>query len=163
MAERYLDIEAIAEARLQLVLEYSAAIAIAATAVREDEQMLGLGVASASFAAPPAGQGSDSKRWGVVGRPDKDVAAVARCLVQCPRDRATHRIPLEVVVVDRNRRVFPAAPIVLEASEHLLLLCVNADHRPTPSFEAPPRATDVLKLLVAMGTGVAGQFLVVDS
>ena len=99
MAERDLDAEAITKTRLQLVLEYSAAIPVAAAAVREDEETRGVRVASASFATPPAGEGSDRERWRVMGCANPDMAAVGRRLVECPRDGGTDRSLLEVVVV----------------------------------------------------------------
>ena len=163
MAERDLDAEAITKARLQLVLEYSGAIPVAAAAVCEDEETLGFRVASASFAAPSAGEGSDREYRRIVGCANKNMAAVARRLVKCPGDGGTDRISLEVVIVDRNRRAFPGASVILEAPQHLLLFGINAGHRPTLSCETPPHSADVLKLLVAKRAGCASELLMIDA
>ena len=52
---------------------------------------------------------------------------------------------------------------VLEVADQFAFLAIDADDRKTLSLEASPQRTNMLELLIAVGTGVGGDLLAVDA
>ena len=126
-----LDAEPIAELGLQLVFEYPTAISIAASTVRKDEKFFRRRIAPLSVILPPSRECLDGKRRSIVRGANKHMTTVALRFIKAPWNGRANRIPLEVMISNLNRLDFPRFPFVPEESEHLLLLCVNADDGPS--------------------------------
>src|SRR6202011_3771425 len=52
---------------------------------------------------------------------------------------------------------------VLEIDDQFAFLAIHADNRKALPLEASPQRADMLKLLIAVGTGVGGDLLAVDA
>jgi len=89
--------------------------------------------------------------------------AIGLGVVESPRDCDALRKGSEIVVIDQHWGALPARARVLEASDQLPLLGVDADGRGALALETPAHAVDVFELLISKGTGCARDLLVIDA
>src|SRR5216683_3938072 len=82
---------------------------------------------------------------------------------KCVGDAHAAGIGAEVVIVHQNRRAIPFGSGVLEVADQFPFLAIDADDRKTLSLEASLQRADMLELLIAVGTGVGGDLLAVDT
>lgn len=71
-------------------------------------------------------------------------------------------IGAEIVIVDQARGQIPARPGILKGADQFALFGIDADDRVAASLEAVSKITQVEELIVAVGTVVGGEFLVID-
>jgi hypothetical protein len=93
---------------------------------------------------------------------DGDAAAIGPQVVNAVRNGDADRVGAEVVIVDPTRGEVPSRARVLEGADQLPLLGVDADDGQVTALEVMAQVADVQKLLVAIGTGIGGELLVVD-
>src|SRR5205823_2941466 len=138
---------------LQLDLPEPDAGAVGAAAVGGDQQTLGLGVALATHAPPPAADALDGEAGGVVVDADTDPALVGGDVVDAVGHGAALAADDEVVHAHLLGAALAAqlAAGILEIADQLLLLGVDGDGRLAASPEALDRSVDVLELRVAVG------------
>ena len=136
---------------------------VAAAAVGEDLQALGLRIVLAALGAPPLLDAVDGERRGVGGSADEDGAGHWRAGRRCRRDGEALGIGGKVVVVDEFGAAVPLRAGIAEGADELLLLRIDADDREVVGGAALAQLGDVPELLVAVGMRGAGELLVVDA
>src|SRR5262245_13622824 len=142
---------------LQLGLPKAIARAVAATAVRGDQQPGRPAVTTAPQALPPTAD----RGHGELRRVAADAHADPRLVVAQVVDPVGHGLPLarvgEVMGIDVPGLALgpPRPPGILEVPQGLLLLGVHRDRRLPPPLLRPHAAVDVPELGVAVGMGVA--------
>ena len=119
----------VGKAVLQEVFPCVRTAAIAASAVGEDDQLCGLGIACLAFGFPPLRNALGSELWRIVGFLDKEAAGIGGHIVNPVGNGHALGIGGEVVIVDPFGRISPLRARVAEASDQLLFLGVNADDR----------------------------------
>ena len=67
------------------------------------------------------------------------------------------------MIVHQDRRAVPLGAAVFEVADHFAFLAVEADEGQSLPLEAGPQRADVLALLIAVGAGVGGDLLAVDT
>ena len=97
----------IAEMVLEGVLPGAVAIAVAAAAIGENDELGGVRIAGAACGAPPGIEVVDGEEGGVAGDADPDEAAVGEGVVDAVRDGQAAGLGAEVVVVARDGRGCP--------------------------------------------------------
>ena len=153
----------VAEMVLQGVLPGAVAVAVAATAIGEDDELGGVGIARAAFGAPPGSEVVDGEEGGVAGDADADEAAVGERVVDAVRDGEAAGLGAEVVVVDRDRLLFPAEAGIAESADQLFFLGVDTEDRGVAVCAVLAQAVDELELGVAFGWGAGGDALAVHA
>ena len=71
-------------------------------------------------------------------------------------------IRAEIVIVDQARGQIPARSGILEIADQLALFGIDADDGVTAALESVSKIAQVEELIVAVGTVVGGEFLVID-
>ena len=154
---------AVAEAMLQVELPSARRGTVAAAAVGEDLQGLGLRIVLAALGTPPLLDAVDGERRGVGGSADEDGAGIGARVVDAVGDGEALGIGGEVVVVDEFGAAVPLRAGIAEGADELLLLRIDADNRDAVGGAALAQLGDVPELLVAVGMRGAGELLVVDA
>ena len=95
--------------------------------------------------------------------PTQTAPRFVRRVVNAVGDAHAAGIGAEVVIVHQNRRAIPFGSGVLEVADQFPFLAIDADDRKTLSLEASLQRADMLELLIAVGTGVGGDLLAVDT
>jgi len=152
----------VAQAILDLVLEGATPVAVAATAVGQDQEFGGVRIASLALIAPPALEVVGGELGRVVRGSHVEGAAVGEDVVDAVGHGESEGVGTEVVVVDEDGRLAPGTSRVLEVADEFLLLGVDGNDRLTGSGEAVPELGDVAELLVSVRIGAAGELLVID-
>ena len=114
---------------LQLVLPCSATIAVAAAAVRQNEQFLRFRITTVTIVSPPFFDGRDSELRRVMRRTDKDRSPVGLDVIDAVRNRETKPLGAEVMIFHRDRLFVPCHSGVFEIAHQLFLFCVIATLR----------------------------------
>jgi len=159
------DAVAVREPLLEPVLPRSTVRAVAAAAIGQDGELLGSFVPAAALGDPPRFDGIDGEFRRVSGGTDKDGPLVGRDVIDPVGDRPADGVGWEVVVENLDGLLTPGRPRVLERSDQLLLLGVDADEGPSARCAVLSDFCDVRELRVAIhGRRLAdpGQLLVVD-
>jgi hypothetical protein len=79
------------------------------------------------------------------------------------RNGNPNRVRAEIVIVDQEWRKIPAPTGVLEVAHQFPLLGVDADNGLAAALESVAKIADVEELLIAVGTGIGGNLLVIDA
>src|SRR5712664_2248099 len=98
---------------LKRQLPGAAARAIAAAAIGQDKQLGRVGIAAATFAAPPLAKGFHREEWRVVGGAHDDSPTIGLNVVNSVRDGQTLGLRTEVVVLDQKRVRLHTRPLFL--------------------------------------------------
>src|SRR6185503_6435378 len=106
----------------------------------------------------------DREGWCVGRLTDIDRAAVVEDIVDTVRRGSPQAVAQEVVDVDSDRLEAPASTSLLELTDQLLLLTVDADDRLSSDFERGDVLVDVGELRVAVRVVRAGfELLAIDA
>jgi len=157
------EAEGIAQLSLDFGLPGPGSAAIAATGVRQDQQLGNTAPTTRPFAFPPGGDGMGGEGWRIVRDADADSAAVVRWVVNAVGDADAAGIGAEVVIVHQNGRAVPFSSPVLESADQFAFFAVHANDGKTLSLEASPQGVDMLELLIAVRAGLGGDLLAVDA
>jgi hypothetical protein len=94
---------------------------------------------------------------------DYDGTSIRKEIIDAVWYGDTAGIGAEIVIVDQARGQIPARPGILKVADQFALLGIDADHGMTASLKAIPQVTEIEELIVAVGTVVGGEVLVIDS
>ena len=137
----------------ELYLPQPVAVAVGAAGIGGDHQRGGVGIAGGAHGLPPAADGVDGDRPGVVVVTDAHPALVAAHVVDPIGNRFGHLGIGEIVDVDAFGPAFglPLPPSVgLGVVDQFLLLAIAADHRLARGQALTGQSVDVLELAVAV-------------
>lgn len=150
------ETERVGQLGLELGFPGTAAIAVAAAGVAEDEELTGSSVAELSLVAPPVSDGVSGKGGGVMRDADDDGTSIGEEIIDAVGDGDAGGIGAEVVIIDRARRQVPSRTWILEVTDQFALLGVDADDGEAAVLEAVPKIADIEKLIVTIGAEVGG-------
>jgi hypothetical protein len=163
VCDRDREAECIAHPRLNFGLPGPGTATVTAPRVRENQQPGSTAPATRAFAFPPSGNGMCGEGRRIVRDADADGAAVVQEVVNTVGDANAAGIGAEVVIVDQNRRAIPFGSGVLEVADQFAFLTIDADEGETLSMKARSQRADLLELLIAVGGGIGGDLLAVDT
>ena len=135
---------------LQFTFPKSGSMAIAAAAVRGDQEFLGVGVLFRSCLLPPIANRMNGK-LGCIGRcADRDVPSLVMNVVNAVGNCAAFRVAGKVVHRDLVRLLAPKGAGVLEVPDQFRVFRVHANHRLTRFEELSFLSLDVAKLEISV-------------
>ncbi len=138
MSDRNGDMEWVAQLTLNFRLPGPGSTTVAASGVRQKQQLGSPAPATRSLAFPPSGDGVGGEGRRIVRDADADGAAVVRRVVNAVRDAHAGGLGAEVVVVHQNGRAIPFGSGVFEVADQFAFLAIDADDRKTLPLEASP-------------------------
>src|ERR1700728_4217288 len=94
---------------------------------------------------------------------DRNHAAVEHRVVDPIGERHTVGLGEEIVILDLDRRAVPFGAGLLKVADYLPLLRIHTDDGQALAFKAGTQRGDELKLLIAIGAGVAGNRFAIDT
>jgi len=140
----------------------AATIAIAAAGVAQDEDLAGARVAERSLLPPPMSDRVSGKGGCVMRDANHDGASIGEEIIDAVRYGDADRVGAEIVIVDQARGQIPACPGILEIADQLALLGIDANDGKTTALESVSQIAEVEELIIAIGTVVGGEFLVIN-
>jgi len=143
VTDRHGEAISVGEAVLEGVFPGPVAVSVAAAAVGEDQNLLGVGVAAPAVVEPPFGQVVDGEGGGVVGGADEEAAVVGCYVVDAVGQGDAFGVGAEVVVVDPGGCLGPGGAVVLEVADQFTFLGVDADDGQAGSGEGFALGGDV--------------------
>jgi len=152
----------IGQLRLELGFPSAATIAVTAAGIAQDEELTGAGIAEQSFLAPPMSDGMSREGGGVMGDADHDRPAIGEQIIDAVRDGDARGIGAEVVIVDQAGRQIPARPGIFEIADQFAFFGIDANDGETAALKSVAKIAEIEELMVAIGTVVGGEFLVID-
>ena len=138
VSDRSRDAKWIAQLSLNFSLPGPGTAIVAATGVRQNEELGSIAMATRSLAFPPGGDGMGGEGRCVVRDADADGAAVVRRVVNAIGDADSAGVGAEIVIVHSNRRAIPFGSSVFEVADQFALLTVDADDGKALTLEACP-------------------------
>jgi len=147
---------------LQLALPKSTTRAVSTAGIRLNEDRGGLGVSLFAFSSPPVTQRINTEMPCLGGSANTDMAFVASRVVDAVRYRPALGVLPKVVGVHLLRRARPLASRILEITNQLFLLCIDADRGAVSFLEPTSLAADVVELPVSVRMRRTGEPLHVD-
>ena len=151
----------------QLSLEFSfpgaATVAIAAASVAQNEELPGAWIAARSLLTPPMRDGVGGKGGCIVRDAHDGRPSIGEQIIDTVRDGDAGGVGAKVVVVDQAGRQIPTRAGILEIADQFAFLGVDANNGQAAALEALPKITEVEKLIIAIGTMVSGEVLVIDA
>ena len=93
---------------------------------------------------------------------DHDGASIGEEIIDAVRYGDAGGIGAEIVIVDQARGQIPARPGILEIADQFALLGIDADDGEATTLESVSKIAEVEELIIAIGTVVGGDFLVID-
>ena len=112
---------------------------------------------------PPVGDGMRRKSGCVMRDADHDGSSIGEQIVDAVRDGDAGGVGAEVVVVDTASREIPTGAWILKVAHQFPLFGVDTDDRQAAALKLIAKIAEVEELIVAIGTLVAGQLLVIDA
>jgi hypothetical protein len=141
----------------------AATIAVTAAGIAQDEELAGAWITEQSFLAPPMSDGVSREGGCVMGDADHDRPAIGEQIIDAVRDGNARGIGTEVVIVDPAGRQIPARPGIFEIADQFAFLGIHANDGETAALKSVAQVAEVEELMVAIGTVVGGEFLVIDA
>jgi len=138
---------AVAQRLLQVLFPHTRTAALAASTLRQDEQLLRLWISRPSLIFPPTGQGSHSNFWCIGGRPHLNSPAIVRQIVDPVRNCFAHRFLRAIMHIHIVRLLSPGLTCILEVATSLLFLGIDTADRPVGALKALLLPLNVVKLL----------------
>jgi hypothetical protein len=157
--------EAVGIGQLGLELGFPSATTIAVTAagITEDEKLSGAWITEQSLLAPPMCDGVSGEGGCVMGDADHDGASIGEQIIDAVRDGDARGIGAEVVIVDPAGRQIPARPGIFEIANQFTFFGIDANDGETAALKSVAQIAEVEELMVAIGTVVGGESLVIDT
>jgi hypothetical protein len=155
--------ERVGKLRLEFGFPGAAASAIAAAGVAEDEELAGAWIADRPLLAPPMCNSVRGKGRCVMRDTHHDRPSIGEQIIDAVRDGNAGGIRAEVVVVDQAGRPIPARAGIFEVTDQFAFLCVDANDGQAAALEALPKINKIEELIIAIGTEIGGEFLVIDA
>ncbi len=152
----------IGQLRLELGFPGAATTAVTAAGIAEDEELAGAWITEQSLLAPPMSDGVSGEGRCVMGDADYDGAAIGEQIIDAVRDGDTRGIGAEVVIIDQTGRQIPARPGIFEIADQFTFFGIDANDGETAALKSVAQIAEVEELMVAIGTVVGGELLVID-
>src|SRR5712692_10832132 len=153
----------IGQLRLELGFPSAATIAVTTAGIAEDEELSGAWITEQSLLAPPMSDGVSGEGRCVMGDADYDGAAIGEQIIDAVRDGDTRGIGAEIVIVDQAGRQIPARPGIFEIADQFTFFGIDANDGETAMLKSVTQIAEVEELMVAIGTVVGGESLVIDT
>src|SRR5258708_3808992 len=148
---------------LELGFPSATTITVTAAGIAQDEELPGAWIAEQSLLAPPMCDGVSGEGGCVMGDADHDGASIGKQIIDAVRDGDARRIGAEVVIVDPAGRQIPARPGIFEIANQFTFFGIDANDGETAALKSVAQIAEVEELMVAIGTVVGGEFLVIDA
>ena len=94
---------------------------------------------------------------------DHDGATIGEEIIDAVRDGDPSGIGAEVVVVDQAGRQIPARTGIFEIADQFAFFGIDANDGETTALKSVSKIAQVEELIIAIGTVVGGEFLVIDA
>ena len=153
----------ISQLRLEFCFPSAATIAVTAAGMAQDEELPGAWIAEQSLLAPPMCDGVSSEGGCVMRDADHDRPSIGEQIIDAVRDGDARRIGAEVVIVDQARRQVPARPEIFEIADQFTFFGIDANDGETAALKSVAKIAEIEELMVAIGTVVGGEFVVIDA
>jgi hypothetical protein len=98
-----------------------------------------------------------------MGDADHDRSSIGKQIIDAVRDGDARGIGAEVVIVDPAGRQIPACPGIFEIADQFAFFGIDANDGETAALKSVSKIAEVEELMVAIGTMVGGEFLVIDA
>jgi len=99
----------------------------------------------------------------IVGNPDHERPAIFPDIVNSVRNGDPDRIGAEVMIIDATGNQFPTPAGIFEITDELAFFAVQANDGQMTALEVVAQLGQIFELEIAVGTGVGGDLLLVDS
>jgi hypothetical protein len=152
----------IGQLRLELGFPSAATIAVTAAGIAQDKELAGAWIAERSFLAPPMCNGVSREGGCVMGDTDHNRATIGEQIIDAVRDGDARGIGAEVVIVDPAGRQIPARTGIFEIADQFAFFSIDANDGETMALKSVAQIAEVEELMVAIGTVVGGEFLMID-
>ena len=153
----------IGQLRLELGFPSTATIAVTAAGIAQNEELSGAWITEQSLLAPPMCDGVSRDGGGVMGDADHDGPSIGEQIIDAVRDGDARGIGAEVVIVDPAGRQIPARPGIFEIADQFTFFGIDADDGETAALKSVAKIAQVEELMVAIGTVVGGESLLIDA
>ncbi len=153
----------IGQLRLELGFPGAATTAVTAAGIAEDEELAGAWITEQSLLAPPMSAGVSGEGGCVMGDTDHDGSSIGEQIIDAVRDGDTRGIGAEVVIIDQTGRQIPARPGIFEIADQFTFFGIDANDGETAALKSVAQIAEVEELMVAIGTVVGGESLVIDT
>jgi hypothetical protein len=153
----------IGQLRLELGFPGAATTAVTAAGIAEDEELSGAWITEQSLLAPPMSDGVSGEGRCVMGDADYDGASIGEQIIDAVRDGDARGIGAEVVIVDQAGRQIPTRPGIFEIADQFTFFGIDANDGETAALKSVAQIAEVEELMVAIGTVVGGESLVIDT
>ena len=153
----------IGQLRLELGFPGAATITVTAAGIAQDEELPGAWIASRPFLSPPMCNGVRRKGGCVMRDAHHDRPPIGEQIVDTVRDGDTGGVRAEIVVVDQAGRQIPARARIFEVADQFAFFGIDANDGETAALKSVAQIAEVEELMVAIGTVVGGEFLVIDA
>jgi len=98
-----------------------------------------------------------------MGDADYDGASIGEQIIDAVRDGDARGIGAEVVIVDQAGRQIPTRPGIFEIADQFTFFGIDANDGETAALKSVAHIAEVEELMVAIGTVVGGESLVIDT
>ncbi len=152
----------ISQLGLELGFPSAATITVTAAGIAQDKELPGAWIAEQSLLAPPMCDGVSGEGGSVMGDADHDRASIGEQIIDAIRDGDASGIGAEVVIVDPAGRQIPTRTRIFERADQFTFFGIDANDGETAALKSVSKIAEVEELIVAIGTVVGGEFLVID-
>jgi hypothetical protein len=97
-----------------------------------------------------------------MGDADHDRASIGEQIIDAIRDGDASGIGAEIVIVDPAGRQIPTRAGIFERADQFTFFGIDANDGETAAVKSVAKIAQVEELMVAIGTVVGGEFLVID-
>jgi hypothetical protein len=153
----------IGQLRLELGFPSAATIAVTAAGIAQDEELSGAWITEQSLLAPPMSNGVSGEGGCVMGDADHDGSSIGEQIIDAVRDGDARGIGAEVVIVDQAGTQIPARTGIFEIADQFTFFGIDANDGETAALKSVSKIAEVEELMVAIGTVIGGEFLVIDA
>lgn len=94
---------------------------------------------------------------------DHDGPTIGEQIIDAVRDGDASGIRAKVVIVDQAGRQIPARTGIFEIADQFAFLGIDANDGETTALKSVSKIAQVEELIIAIGTVVGGEFLVIDA
>ena len=147
---------------LELGFPSAATITVTAAGIAQDKELPGAWIAERSLLAPPMCDGVSGEGGSVMGDADHDRASIGEQIIDAIRDGDASGIGAEVVIVDPAGRQIPTRTRIFEMADQFTFFGIDANDGETAALKSVSKIAEVEELIVAIGTVVGGEFLVIQ-
>jgi hypothetical protein len=147
---------------LELGFPSAATITVTTAGIAQDKELPGAWIAEQALLAPPMCDGVSGEGGCVMGDADHDRASIGEQIIDAIRDGDASGIGAEIVIVDPAGRQIPTRAGIFERADQFTFFGIDTNDGETAALKSVSKIAEVEELIVAIGTVVGGEFLVID-